>query len=737
MRAASTDTLIAAAMAVGLAVAPVAHARPSVVLISLDGAKPELVERYLRDGVLDHRGGLGSLRAHGVFARRNITATPAVTAVSHIAIATGSTAVRNNIPGNIFHPVAASIGTSISGFGAPIGGYRINPLGAAAAPTAQPLWVRVREVGLKVVTATWPGSDGADIRIANTLVQAAAPARITDYSVPFGAFGGLGAQGFVLAAADFEPATRPLVSRLAAAGRNSYSPVRVTINPIQTLFCAPMAGSNCGTTDAGGRTLRYDLKAAALDTSDDATVNYDTLAVFDANAGVPPGPFALPSTGPAYVQRGGPSGKFFFEGSGNRIGTAFFVSCLEPDLSAVRLVRYSAGFIPRNAAVIDVVDDVNGKVGFWPPQPDYRILERLSPGFGAFPDAELEAVYRDQVTTFTDYQADLALHAIRRNADGDLVMIYLEQPDGSGHQFTLTDPRQPTDPADPASIGTPGDPPGASGQDAAKVKRYAEHLAFAYQRADRAVQRIVQEVGVDQHGAPLSDVFVVSDHGMAPFHTAVQLANLLANAGIDTSALALRTTGPAANIYVNLAGRESAGTVAPADYQTLVERIASALRAAADPNGFYNPAAGALFSHVWTRPSGCGKPGFCTDDRVGQDSGDVVALMAEGYNFDGTQAPPVTRLGDAPEATRVFSVPNFYGAHGHDSNTQSMSAILYAAGPSLKRGEALQTVHNIDLAPTIMEILGVAPAATVDGRVICGILKNPQAARRSGRCRDR
>jgi predicted AlkP superfamily pyrophosphatase or phosphodiesterase len=724
MRIADLKAVIAVTMAGGVAAAaPTALAGPKAVLISLDGAKPELVERYLRNGVLDRRGGLGRLRARGIFAHRNITATPSVTAVSHIAIATGSTAVHNDIPANTFHPVAATIGTSLSGFGAPIGGYQISPLAAAPAPTAEPLWVRLRNAGLKVVTATWPGSDGADIRIAGALVQAAIPARTTDYSVPFGAFGGLGAQGFTLGAADFQGASQALVDQLVAAGRNSYSPVQVTVNAFQNLFCAPTTGSTCGTTNAAGRTLRYDLKAAALDTTDDAIVNYDMLAIFDANAGVPAGRFTLPSTGPAYVRRGGPSGKFFFEGSGNRVGTAFFVSHLEPDLSAVRLVRYSANFIPRNAAVIGVVDDVNEHVGFWAPQPDFRIPERLSPGFTAFPDIELEAVYRDQVASFTEYQTALALHAIRQNAGADLVMIYLEQPDGSGHQFTLTDPRQPTDPADPTSIGTPGHPPGASGQDAAKLSRYADHLAFAYQQADRAVQRFVAELGVDKHGEPSSDVIVVSDHGMAPFHTAVQLSNLLANAGIDTSLLGVRTTGPAANIYVNLAGRESGGTVAPVDYQALVERIAAVLRGAVDRNAFYNPSAGALFSHVWTRPSGCGTPGFCTDDHVGQDSGDVVALMVEGYNFDGTQAPPVSRLGDAGlEVTSVYSVPNFYGAHGHDSNLRSMSAILYAAGPSLKRGKKLRTVRNIDIAPTIMEILGVAPAATVDGRVIHRIL---------------
>jgi hypothetical protein len=35
--------------------------KPQVVVISLDGAKPDLIERYLRTGVLDRRSGLGAL----------------------------------------------------------------------------------------------------------------------------------------------------------------------------------------------------------------------------------------------------------------------------------------------------------------------------------------------------------------------------------------------------------------------------------------------------------------------------------------------------------------------------------------------------------------------------------------------------------------------------------------------------------------------------------------------------
>jgi predicted AlkP superfamily pyrophosphatase or phosphodiesterase len=699
------------------------HDKPQVVIISLDGAQPDHVEGYLRSGVLDRKRGLGRLKHHGVVAEQNITATPSVTAVSHIAIATGSTAPHNDISANTFHPVAATIATSLSGFAAPMGGYQLSPLGPSPAPTAEPLWVQLRRAGKKVVTATWPGSDGADISIAGTVVQSATPTRTVDYTVPFGAFGGLGAQGFMLSGGSFVDAADDLVSQLAAAGHVSHSPVRVTANPVETIFCAPGTTATCGTTNASGRTLRYDIRAAALDTTDDRAINYDTLVFFDA---INPGPFRPPATGPAYVKANGRSKPFLFAGSGNVVGTAFFVSHLEDDLSMVRFARYAANFIPRNAAALAAVDDINSNVGFWAPQPDFRIPERLSPGFTDFSDLELEAMYRDQVRTFTDYQTRVALRAITENPDADLVMIYLEQPDGSGHQFTLTDRRQATDPADARTVGTPGNPAGAIGQDRAKIKRYRDYLEFAYQQANAAVEAILDAIGPRHGGTPSRDVLVVSDHGMAPFHTAVNLRNLLIGAGVDVSRLGLRTTGPATNIYVNLRGRETGGVVEPTDFQARVAQVAAALSGAVDPNTFYNPRSGRLFSHVWTRPNGCGFPGFCIDENIGQDTGDVLALMVEGYNFDGTQSPGVARLGDGPfdAQTTVHSVPNFYGAHGHDSNLASMSAILYAAGPNIRQGKKLRTVHNIDIAPTVMEILGVAPAPTIDGEVLLKILRS-------------
>jgi arylsulfatase A-like enzyme len=71
----------------------------------------------------------------------------------------------------------------------------------------------------------------------------------------------------------------------------------------------------------------------------------------------------------------------------------------------------------------------------------------------------------------------------------------------------------------------------------------------------------------------------------------------------------------------------------------------------------------------------------------------------------------------------VLSVPNFYGAHGHNSSLASMSATFLAAGPRIEKHKTIAQVRNIDVAPTIMHLLGVAPGEDVDGRVLAEILR--------------
>lgn len=684
--------------------------RSQVIVISLDGATPPLVDKYLNNGS-SQKEGIGLLQTQGIAAKQNVTITPSLTAPAHIAIGTGSNAARNDINANSFHLVASPFNQNISGFAAPIGGYSASIDGALDdhTQTAESLWIALRNSGKKVVAATFPGADGVDIRIPGRsdrpIVQPASE-RTVDYTVPFGTFGGVAARGFSLSASDFDDAPEANTTQLAAAGKQSFSPIKVA-----ALEIIPASGSGSLTGSSGA----YNLKTAAIDTTDDDTVNYDTLVFFDGNQGIQPASSQLPSTGSAFVGASDrTSSPFYFEGSTNKIGTSFYVTNLAPDLSTVRLARYSANFIPRNQAVLEDVDDINNNVGFWLPQPDFRIPERLSPGFNDFPDTELEAIYQDQVRTFVDYQTRVALRGISQHPDADLVLTYIEQPDGSGHQFLITDPRQATDFRNPNTIG--------ASQDREKIQRYQNYLQTAYQTANQAVERIIEAVGNSQ-GKPNSNIIVVSDHGFAPFHTAVNLNNYLNSLGFDNTKVRAITSGPAVNIYINLQGREPNGTVSQSEYVTLQQQIVDALAKFVDTNPNYTLGSSAepVFDKIYTRPVSSDPDsssfGLETNQFIGQDSGDVFAIMKLGYNFDGTQNPIVQRLGDASSSNPFFCVPNFYGAHGYDPTLPEMSAIFYAAGPDIGRGTISQ-VRNIDIAPTILQLLGVDPAETVEGGII-------------------
>ena len=120
----------------------VASAVPKVIVISLDGATPRLVDEQMQNGILSPTRGLGLLQSKGIRAIQNATISPSLTAPGHIAIATGSTAANNDVLSNTFHLVASPFTFNISGFAAPIGGYldrrpRREPHGDGGAAVAR------------------------------------------------------------------------------------------------------------------------------------------------------------------------------------------------------------------------------------------------------------------------------------------------------------------------------------------------------------------------------------------------------------------------------------------------------------------------------------------------------------------------------------------------------------------------------------------------------------------------
>ena len=117
------------------------------ILISFDGAQPEVIERLIRSGKLPWNGGFAKLIREGTKAEGMTAVLPTVTATNHISIATGAYPERTNIPANTFHDTKTPLTATTSGFGAPI--------------DAETLWEAAKKQGKKVITIAFAGPTAA------------------------------------------------------------------------------------------------------------------------------------------------------------------------------------------------------------------------------------------------------------------------------------------------------------------------------------------------------------------------------------------------------------------------------------------------------------------------------------------------------------------------------------------------------------------------------------------------
>jgi hypothetical protein len=157
------------------------------------------------------------------------------------------------------------------------------------------------------------------------------------------------------------------------------------------------------------------------------------------------------------------------------------------------------------------------------------------------------------------------------------------------------------------------------------------------------------------------------------------------------------------------------------EYLALQQLLFNAVQNFTDSNPNYTNGTTTVFDKIYTRPvpDDINDPQFGrqTNEFIGQDSGDVFAMMGTGYNFDGVQTPVVIRKDDPVIGNPILSVANFYGAHGYDPTISNMSAIFFAAGPDIGRG-TLRQIRTVDVAPTILKLLGVEAPSTVDGEAL-------------------
>ena len=94
-----------------------------------------------------------------------------------------------------------------------------------------------------------------------------------------------------------------------------------------------------------------------------------------------------------------------------------------------------------------------------------------------------------------------------------------------------------------------------------------------------------------------------------------------------------------------------------------------------------------------------------------QGMGDLVLYAKDGYAFfQGLDGAEVVR-----------ESKTYLGTHGYPNTDPELDGIFLASGYGIKPGVKLERVRNLDVAPTIAELLGV-PLPNVDGRVLTEIL---------------
>ena len=271
--------------------------------------------------------------------------------------------------------------------------------------------------------------------------------------------------------------------------------------------------------------------------------------------------------------------------------------------------------------------------------------------------------------------ADVATH-LAANNDWDVLMVESHAPDYASHFFLSQ--------ADEIS----GAPPET-------IHRCREGLRRTYESVDRMIGRVVECADDD------TVVLVCADHGGTPNQfRAVDIESVLeetgfivkeANGEIDWTKTRAVNVG-LVHIFINLAGREPDGIVAPEDYEETQRELIAALHTYKDEKTGRHP-----FTLAVTRAD------------------------AEMFNLQGEL------VGDVVYALR----PEFDGAHGKQLPSVSFGiggqhSTFILSGAGVRQGVALERqVRVVDVAPTLCYLLGLPMPDKVEGGVVYEALADP------------
>ncbi len=576
-------------------------ARRSVVLISWDGSRADLVYSLMDGGRMPN---FASLAAAGLRAEYAQSIDPSLTAAAHNSISSGSFPARTGIVSNSFHVTGDDFYWYRVGF-------------EEQMTDAEPVWVTASKAGLTTAAVFFVGGSPAHDR------------QLADYTIGYGIEDAYSKQWNV--------------SLSAAEGWSdvpaSYSPALAGDFTIQNV----------------GKVYLY-----VSDSTDDATENYDTVALNTEPSGADPAQTLKQGEwGPLVLLKRAYSGADF----------------LIQNITSESVTLYHTGVERNTAEPKELLEALNAQFGPFPAGPDSYAVEH---GW-ITPEDDLYLMQRQSA-----YMAGVAAW-VYETYHPDLLLTWQDPFDSAGHQFLMVDPRQMDYSPERAEI-------------------YRGYYEQAAQIADASLGLML-----DAFDLETTTVMLVGDHGMAPIHSRVYVNTILENAGLltldsqnyvvldQTKAFAI-CSGGAVHVYINLVGREKGGgTVTADEYPQIQAQIADLLTHLADPE-----TGDPVFERVLLR-SELGPLGLDS-----ANSGDVFAQAAPGYHLDGWRGND-----------NVFDPADFYGQHGYDSTLTEMRTIFIAAGAGVSQLSALiPPVRILDYAPTIAALLGFAPAPSVDGSII-------------------
>jgi predicted AlkP superfamily pyrophosphatase or phosphodiesterase len=398
------------------------------------------------------------------------------------------------------------------------------------------------------------------------------------------------------------------------------------------------------------------------------------------------------------------------------------VLALDPGLETVRV--YFGGTWRLPAYPADYANDLAESGLAWTGPPDDQ---RLAAGWRGEPGGIDLDTWTEQAERFAAFFGG-AMRVAAAREDWDLMLGYLPVIDEAGHMLLLADPHQ-------------------AGYSAARAGELARARRRVWQAVDRELRLLMAAVDLGR-----TTVVVVSDHGMAPVHTAIDLNALLGERGLLASPAP--GTGTAAGSGP-AAGSGAAGGTGTASAPG--GRIAAYAIGDGGMAHLYVPRPGESAG----APPGGGAPGAAASGdaerqkllaelrdqllafRAGDDlpiervltrqqaaevgldhpnSGDLIVFARQGYVFD---------AGPAPAGGPVIHPAPVYGMHGYLAAKAAMRGVYLAIGKDVKPATTSSPVQATDVAGRVARWLGIDKPGPTPARGGSGPAR--RAARAGGR----